>query len=411
MLARPGCFRDCSRQRRAVQIDEENTIGRRLMRYRFGIEAGLVVLLLVLAARHGVPAAEPAPSYDQSAIARRGYFYVGGSYVGEPGKRVMHGQMYVEMLTPREPRHRYPLVLIHGAAQTATNWTGTPDGRPGWADFFVGHGYTTYMVDQPARGRSAWQPEVDGKLTTFPAERIEQLFTSPETLGSWPQAKLHTQWPGGGRSGDPVFDAFYATQVQYLSDNAETQRLNQQAGAALLDRIGPAILLTHSQSGSFGWLIADARPNLVKAIVAVEPAGPPFEDTVLREGPARPWGLTDIPITYDPPAADPAELKGDRQEAPDAAQLARCREQRSPSRRLPNLASVPVLVVTAEASYHSVYDHCTVKYLSQAGVHVIGMRLADHGVHGNGHMVMIEKNNLEIAALLADWLSHILTER
>jgi hypothetical protein len=87
---------------------------------------------------HTVPAAEQGPSYDHSAIARRGYFYVGGSYVGEPGKRVMHGQMYVEVLTPREPRHRYPLVLIQGAAQTATNWLGTPDGRPGWADFFVG---------------------------------------------------------------------------------------------------------------------------------------------------------------------------------------------------------------------------------------------------------------------------------
>jgi pimeloyl-ACP methyl ester carboxylesterase len=359
---------------------------------------------------HTVPAAEQGPSYDQSAIARRGYFYVGGSYVGEPGKRVMHGQMYVEVLTPREPRHRYPLVLIQGAAQTATNWLGTPDGRPGWADFFVGQGYTVYMVDQPARGRSAWQPEVDGKLTAFPAERIEQLFTAPEVSGNWPQAKKHTQWPGGGHIGDPAFDAFYATQVQYLGDNVETQRLNQQAGAPLLDRIGPAIVLTHSQSGPFGWLIADARPHLVKAIVAVEPAGPPFEDTVLREGPARPWGLTDIPMTYNPPAADPTELKGEQQEAPDAADLARCREQRPPARRLSNLAGVPVLVVTAEASYHSVYDHCTVKYLSQAGVDVTGMRLADHGVHGNGHMVMIEKNNLEIAALLADWLSHTVTE-
>jgi pimeloyl-ACP methyl ester carboxylesterase len=54
-----------------------------------------------------------------------------------------------------------------------------------------------------------------------------------------------------------------------------------------LDRIGPAIILTHSQSGPFGWLIADARPNLVKAIVALEPSGPPFEDPVLREGAAR----------------------------------------------------------------------------------------------------------------------------
>jgi pimeloyl-ACP methyl ester carboxylesterase len=376
------------------------------MRPRIGTAAALSLLVLAITLPQVASAREPVPSNDQSAIARRGYFYVGGNYVGDPGKKVMHGQMYVEVLTPRNPRQPLPLVLIHGAAQTATNWMGTPDGRPGWANFFVGQGYTVYMVDQPARGRSAWQPDVDGKLTAFPAERIEQLFTAPEALGNWPQAKKHTQWPGAGRIGDPVFDAFYATQVPYLADNAETQRLNQQAGAALLDRIGPAIVLTHSQSGPFGWLIADARPNFVKGIVAVEPAGPPFQDTVFREGPARLWGLTDIPITYDPPVGNPSELKTEQQEAPDGADLARCREQQSPARRLPNLAGMPVLVVTAEASYHSVYDHCTVKYLSQAGVDVTAMRLADHGVDGNGHMVMIEKNNLQIAALIADWLSH-----
>lgn len=381
------------------------------MEQRFAIAALVAISMLVGTAAQRLSAAEPVPSYDQSAVARRGYFYIGGSYVGDPGKKVMHGQIYVEVLIPRQPRHRFPLVLIHGAAQTATNWMGTPDGRPGWADFFVGQGYTVYMIDQPARGRSPWQPDIDSKLTSFPAERIEQLFTAPETLGSWPQAKKHTQWPSGGRIGDPVFDAFYATQVPYLADSAETQRLNQNAGAALLDRIGPAIVLTHSQSGPFGWLIADVRPSLVKAIVAVEPAGPPFADTVLREAPARAWGLADIPLTYDPPVSDPTALKGEQQEAPDAADLARCIEQRSPARRLPNLATIPVLVVTTEASYHSVYDHCTVKYLAQAGVNATGLRLADHGLHGNGHMVMIEKNNLEVAALLAEWMSHAVNER
>jgi pimeloyl-ACP methyl ester carboxylesterase len=196
-----------------------------------------------------------------------------------------------------------------------------------------------------------------------------------------------------------------------LADNAETQRLNQAAGAALLDRIGPAIILTHSQSGPFGWLIADARPSLVKAIVAVEPSGPPFEDAVLREGAARAWGVADIPITYDPPVADPAEIKTAQQEAADGSDLVRCRLQQAPAHHFANLTNIPVLLVTAEASYHSVYDHCTVKYLAQAGVKVTAMPLADHGVHGNGHMVMIEKNNMQIAALLEDWLSHSVAER
>jgi len=148
--------------------------------YKFATVAGLLALAVIsISARAAEAPAGPVPAYDQSAIARRGYFYVPGSYIGEPGKQRMHEQMYVEVLTPRRPRSRYPLVLIHGAAQTATNWMGTPDGRPGWADYFVGQGYTVYMVDQPARGRSPWLPEVDGKLATFTAEQIESRFTAP----------------------------------------------------------------------------------------------------------------------------------------------------------------------------------------------------------------------------------------
>jgi hypothetical protein len=72
----------------------------------------------------------------------------------------------------------------------------------------VRQGYTVYMIDQPARGRSPWQPDVVGKMTALPAERIERLFTAPETFGNWPQAKKHTPWPGNGRIGDPAFDAY-----------------------------------------------------------------------------------------------------------------------------------------------------------------------------------------------------------
>jgi len=59
------------------------------------------------------------------------HFYVGGTYAGSPDAQVMHGQMHVEMLTPNDVRHPWPLVLIHGAAQTGTGWITTPDGRQG----------------------------------------------------------------------------------------------------------------------------------------------------------------------------------------------------------------------------------------------------------------------------------------
>jgi pimeloyl-ACP methyl ester carboxylesterase len=349
----------------------------------------------------------PVPAVDQSAVALRGYFYVGGHYVGEPGKEIMQGQIYVEVLAPKDVRRPYPLVLIHGAAQTATNWMGTPDGRKGWAEYFVEQGYVVYMIDQPMRGRSAYHPG-DGKTRMFTAANEEFQFTAIETAGTWPQAKKHTQWPGDGpnkgRKGDPYFDAFYATQVETVLDVEDTQQRNKDAGAALLDKIGPAVVLTHSQSGTYGWLIADARPQLVKAVVAIEPSGPPFEGTIIANGRARVWGPTDIAITYDPPVKDPSEIAVEREAKADGPDLFTCWMQKAPARQLTNLKSIPVMIMAAEASYHQVYDHCTAKYLAQAGVKTEYIRLQDKGIHGNGHMVMIEKNNLDIARVVDEWV-------
>jgi len=345
------------------------------------------------------------PARAQQALSTREYFYVGGKYAGQPGHEVMAGQMYVEVLHPQAAKQKYPLVFFHGAGQTATNWMGTPDGRPGWADYFLKQGYVVYLIDQPARGRSPWHPSVNGPLQMRPPSWVEERFTAPEIAHIWPQARKHTQWPGSGRKGDPVFDAFYASQVEGLESNVETQTLIKAAGAALLDKIGPAILVTHSQSGPFGWLLADARPKAVKAIVAMEPSGPPFHDAVFDENKNRAWGLTDIPITYAPPAKNPSELAIAQEPKSDAPDLVRCWEQAAPARRLVNLQGIPVLIVTAEASYHAPYDQCTARFLTQAGVPNTHWRLEEKGIHGNGHMVMIEKNNLAIAALVAGWIA------
>ncbi|UGA43477.1 hypothetical protein HU230_0035320 [Bradyrhizobium quebecense] len=104
-----------------------------------------------------------------TVAAERAFSYVGGRCVGEPGKELMHGQMYVEYLAPETITQKYPLILIHGAMQTATNWMMTPDGRKGWAEYFLEQGYAVYLVDQPARGCSAWHSNVDGALRSFTA--------------------------------------------------------------------------------------------------------------------------------------------------------------------------------------------------------------------------------------------------
>ena len=121
---------------------------------------------------------------------------------------------------------------------------------------------------------------------------------------------------------------------------------------------------------------------------------------------ARSWGLTDVPITYDPRITDPGQLQIEQQPAPDEPELTRCWRQKTPARSLVNLRSVPVMLVTSEASYHAAYDHCTARYLVQAGVTVDFVRLETRGIHGNGHMMMLEKNNLQISQLIAAWLDH-----
>ena len=77
--------------------------------------------------------------------------------------------------------------------------------------------------------------------------------------------------------------------------------------------------------------------------------------------------------------------------------------QADPARQLPNLKKMPILIVTAEASYHAPYDHCTVNYLRQAGVAPHWLKLADHGISGNSHVLMMEKNSKAIADLIIAW--------
>ena len=350
-------------------------------------------------------------------ISKQGYFFVGGQYFEGPDGRYMGGQMYVEYQIPHERTQPYPIVFFSGGGQTGLNYTGTPDGREGWAQYFLRRGYATYVLDQPARGRSPWHPEM-GKHTRHTVDRVEQSFTAPGRKPLWPQASLHTQFPGTGTEGDPAFDQCFAQSFPSLASFARQQELNRDAGAALLDKIGPAILLTHSQSGTFGWLVADARPGLVKAILAMEPSGPPVRDNVTKGAPGqngaadwfedgaftKPYGLTAPPLAYDPPLSSADDLNFIRQDAPEGEGLVRCWGQAEPARKLTNLREVPVLVVQGEASYHAPYDHCTVAYLRQAGVEVEFVRLADRGITGNGHMLMIEKNNREIAAVVDAWV-------
>src|SRR5258705_8739587 len=129
----------------------------------------------------------------------------------------------------------------------------------------------------------------------------------------------------------------------------------------------------------------------------------------LRDGAtARPWGLSAIPMGYAPRAAAAAELSFVRQEKADGPDLARCWLQKAPARQLPNLAKMPMLIVNGEASFHAPFEHCTVKYLEQAGGHPAWIDLGKAGGQGYGQLRMLEKNNLEVAAMIEKWVAKAL---
>src|SRR5882757_1768852 len=134
-------------------------------------------------------------------IADQGVFSVPGRYLEVAGETVMVGQMFVQYQTPKHKTRPYPVVMIHGGGQTASNFLGTPDGRLGWADDFVANGYAVYVVDQSGRGRSGFFGDSYGKTRKPSVENVEQRFTAPERKQLWPQASLHTQWPGPGTQG------------------------------------------------------------------------------------------------------------------------------------------------------------------------------------------------------------------
>jgi pimeloyl-ACP methyl ester carboxylesterase len=350
-------------------------------------------------------------------VAKQGYLFAGGKYSTVNGKEVMSGQIYAEYQIPRNQTHPYPIVMVHGAIQTGTNFSGTPDGREGWAQFFLRQGYAVYVVDQPGRARSSYQADLSGPQQTPDLNNTQRRFTAPAQFNLWPQAKLHTQWPGSGIKGDPVFDQFYASQVPYVQAPGVTQFMNRDALVALLDKIGPAIIMTHSQSGAYGWPVADARPDLVKAVIAVEPSGPPVRDVetigapdYFKEGAAtRPWGLGAIPMGYVPAVTSQLELQFEQQAKADGPDLVRCWLQKAPARQLPNL-KMPILILNGEASFHAPFEHCTVKYLEQAGVKPTWIDLGRAGIHGNGHMIMLEKNSDDVARVIANWLDKAIPE-
>jgi pimeloyl-ACP methyl ester carboxylesterase len=303
-----------------------------------------------------------APAYkrrgtDSTALrlADMGYFWIGA----EPRKMdygtIVSGQIYVQYLIPEQIRQPIPIVLVHGGGGQSTDYMGL-DGNASWAHYYVQAGYQVYLVDRPGHGRVPNHPDTTGPVGAMPTYDFVSGQLRRAATG------VPRRWMGTALPGDPLLDQWMASSNAAPTNNAAMMELWKSRGGMLLDRIGPAIIQTHSAGGPFGWLTADARPNLVKAIVCFEGA--------------------------------PAPLVG----------------QGGAVQPLANLKNIPILYFEAENSGFT-FGRQLLPALKQSGAAAEYLPLKDRGITGNGHFAMVETNRKEIFEVLRGWIESKLPAR
>jgi pimeloyl-ACP methyl ester carboxylesterase len=347
----------------------------RITRHALRSVAALWVAAVLLAPPLAVAGGEAGPI----SLRDQGFFWVGARTKqtttierdGSKGSGTgINGQMYVGFQLVANKRHPYPLVLVHGGGGQATDWMGTPDGRDGWLDYFLAAGFDVYFVDRPAHGRSPPSLFYGEKLgTPTTTQQIADAFT-----------KRSKQYPGGGGA-----DTKELAQHTASSEPGPTasDALLQQDLAELLDRIGPAILVVHSAGGRSAWLATAARPDKVKAVLAIEPAMGIIEE------------LAPL-IAFKPALAAGEKFK--TVQGPAVGHGDPCVLQAKDSARtVPAYAGKQILFVESPQSPFTDNVHCSVDLLNQLGANAKLARLVDYGINGNGHFMNEELNNGQIA--------------
>ena len=315
-------------------------------------------------------------------LADEGSFFAGGQAVrsehpgtpgvggGGPGQIMIH-QMYVQYRIPRTVTGP-PIVMVHGSGHTGVTYETTPDGREGWATYFARKGFPVYVVDHAGRGRSGFDPT--------PINRA-RVAADPKSVPDIPLTTRERAW-GSFRLGASFPNFYPGSQFpaealdQYFSQLVPNTELTLAGGgrntvnalAALLDRIGPAVVLVHSQSGAYGLELVRLRADKMRAFVDVEGnCGPLSADDVAK-----------------------------------------------------HFARVPMLAVFGDNSVGASgpngderRNSCTTTTgaIRAAGGAARFLVLPDAGLKGNTHMMMMDKNNLQIADLIIAWLGEVAAKK
>ena len=320
-------------------------------------------------------------------LKSQGSFFVGGEKSeqtqGElgnlgPGGHIAVNQMYVRFMVPQGGDGNLPVVMVHGATLTGKSWETTPDGRMGWDEYFVRKGHPVYVPDQVGRGRSGFNPAVFNNVRaggTPPASQPVFLRFSDE--GVWPNFRF------GLKPGAPFADSqFPVTAVDELAKQGvpdlnrgglPTPNPTFKALSDLAGQLSGAVLMGHSQSGSFPLEAALINPAATKGLVLVEPGSCPASYTAEQIA-----TLAKVPILV---------VFGDHRDTPTG------------------LPTLPTWQARFEAC------QAFIGRIKSAGGQAEMLNPPERGIRGNSHMIMQDKNNLQIADLILQWIDERVGKR
>jgi pimeloyl-ACP methyl ester carboxylesterase len=307
---------------------------------------------------------------------------VGGKFVaytteaGSNGSLDVMNPMFVQYFLPARSRHDVPVVMIHGGGGQGTDWLETPDGRDGWVDYFVADGWDVYVVDRPGHGRSQSNASCgNGMVGVGNSAIISRLATSAASV-----------WPGG----EPT--PTNAAVVGWTASSATAPYCGDQVAAAaisaLLDEIGPAILLAHSAGGGSTFRVPDLNPDRVAGIIAFEAAGA----NPLAAG----FGGGPPPIAaFDLQPALPSNFA--------TVDVDGCAMQGENPSQLTNFSNLPLVLLSTEMGLGSRDDiYCQAAIWRQAGADASAVYLPDRGLNGGGHFAMAQLDNGDYAEVFIE---------
>ncbi|WP_407707864.1 alpha/beta hydrolase [Bacteroides helcogenes] len=310
-------------------------------------------------------------------IEKQGSFTVGGTVMTDSLGRTYHGDhAYVFYQQPMKAR-KYPLVFAHGVGQFSKTWETTPDGREGFQNIFLRRGFSTYLVDQPRRGNAGRSTE---PATLYPVFDEEEWFTRFR-VGIYPDYFEGVQF---SRDKEALNQYFRQMTPNIGSVDFEVY---SDAYAALFDKIGSAIFVTHSQGGPVGWQTLLKTDN-IKAVVSYEPGGGiPFpEGQVPEEG--RILTLSKKMEGIEVPMSDFMKYT----KIPIIVYY---------GDNLPETDERPELYEWTRRLH---LMRKWAKMLNELGGDVTVIHLPEAGLYGNTHFPMSDLNNMKVADLLSKWL-------